>query len=80
MEERLLVGDVVAAEIEAAESAAEVAPDSIDGRNLVAVEAVAEAVGLGAEAVERRRVANARVVRISVAPRHERAVGSLPEA
>ena len=53
MEERFLVGQVA---IEAAESAAEVAPDSIDGRDVVAVvvkSVGAEAVRLAAEAVER---------------------------
>ena len=57
MEERFLVGQVAtAAEIKSTEGAAQVAPDSIDGRDVVAVvvkSVGAEAVRLAAEAVER---------------------------
>lgn len=74
-------------EIEAPQGPAEVPPDSVDGREVeavmvtivaaVVVEAVSEAIDYAvaaAEAVEGRRVADARVVRVAVAPRHERAV------
>jgi len=77
------------AEIETPQGPAEVPPDSVDGREVeavmvtvvaaaaVVVETVSEAVDYAvaaAEAVEGRRVADARVVRVAVAPRHERAV------